>query len=453
LKSSKPEDLSRKADRIAGLFLNEGHAKEAEKYAKAAVKNYQQAAFLAAEKKRALERKLPEPKEQDLLKRYRETRATYLQTLGQAYYSRKNYGKAEKLLVEAWRDNPTTYRAARTLGLIRARQKRDAEALDLLVTAVLSGSRGPQESEQTLRELFARLHPGQDLNSYLDKAYETKFPLPVHTERYQPTPKRGNRVVLAEVFTGAGCPPCVAADLGFDLAMERFTREEVAVVMYHVHIPRPDPLTNDATEKRSKYYGVRGVPSYVLDGTLKMGGGSRDMTKGFWEQLQPAIEKRLETQGQASLRVQAEQVGGKVLVKAAVSDIPAEKDAKEKPEYRVQIALVEQRVRYTGENGIRFHPMVVRALAGDSHGGFAMEGQGGAFDAVFDVTAIVSDLKKHLDAQEARTDRKVSFSEKKHEIDSSRLGVVAFVEDAKSKTILQSAYVGLERPAVSRREE
>jgi hypothetical protein len=65
----------------------------------------------------------------------------------------------------------------------------------------------------------------------------------------------------------------------------------------------------------------------------------------------------------------------------------------------------------------------------------------------------VGDLKKHLDAQEARTDRKVSFSEKKHEIDSSRLGVVAFVEDAKSKTILQSAYVGLERPAVSRREE
>ena len=66
-------------------------------------------------------------------------------------------------------------------------------------------------------------------------------------EEYHPTEKRSDRLVLAEVFTGAGCPPCVGADLAFDAAMERYSPKDVAVVMYHEHVPRPDPMTNPDT--------------------------------------------------------------------------------------------------------------------------------------------------------------------------------------------------------------
>ncbi len=39
--------------------------------------------------------------------------------------------------------------------------------------------------------------------------------------RYDPEVE-SNRVVLAELFTGADCGPCVAADLAFDGLMERY---------------------------------------------------------------------------------------------------------------------------------------------------------------------------------------------------------------------------------------
>ena len=67
-------------------------------------------------------------------------------------------------------------------------------------------------------------------------------------------------MVLGEVFTGSGCPPCAAADVAFDAAMERYSRKDLAVVMYHVHVPRPDPMTTNETSARSKNYGVPAYP-------------------------------------------------------------------------------------------------------------------------------------------------------------------------------------------------
>ena len=56
----------------------------------------------------------------------------------------------------------------------------------------------------------------------LDTEYHKRFPNPVHVEAYKPTAARTDRVVLAEVFTGSGCPPCAGADIAFDAAMERY---------------------------------------------------------------------------------------------------------------------------------------------------------------------------------------------------------------------------------------
>jgi len=39
---------------------------------------------------------------------------------------------------------------------------------------------------------------------------------------------------------------------------------------------------------------------------------------------------------------------------------------------KLHIVLAEEKIRYTGENGIRFHPMVVRSIAGPEYGGFAV---------------------------------------------------------------------------------
>ena len=77
-------------------------------------------------------------------------------------------------------------------------------------------------SQEKLEALYVKLHkdakPGS-LEAMLDARYRKMFPT-LHVARYQPTPERSDRTVLAEIFTGSGCPPCVAADLAFDAMME-----------------------------------------------------------------------------------------------------------------------------------------------------------------------------------------------------------------------------------------
>ena len=67
-------------------------------------------------------------------------------------------------------------------------------------------------------------------------------------------------VVLGELFTGADCGPCLAADFAFDGLIEHYPDTELAVLEYHLHIPRPDPMTNAASLARKEYYGVNSTP-------------------------------------------------------------------------------------------------------------------------------------------------------------------------------------------------
>jgi hypothetical protein len=114
----------------------------------------------------------------------------------------------------------------------------------------------------------------------------------------------------------------------------------------------------------------------------------------------------------------------------------------------VQILLVEKEIRYLGENGIRFHPMVVRALGGEAGEGYAIDAGGkGTFEASFDLDAISKDIKKQLDEYEAKGHRGESFqfTAKKYQIDRDNLAVVAFVQDNKTRHVLQAGYVDLGR--------
>src|SRR5581483_5361271 len=47
---------------------------------------------------------------------------------------------------------------------------------------------------------------------------------------------KSDRAVLVELFTGAQCPPCVAADLGFDALQKTYGPSEVVRLQYHLHV-------------------------------------------------------------------------------------------------------------------------------------------------------------------------------------------------------------------------
>ena len=215
---------------------------------------------------------------------------------------------------------------------------------------------------------------------------------------------------------------------------------------YHVHIPLPDPMVNPATLKRQEFYSVRSSPSYAFDGEIDGGGGSAEMAKSIFDsRVEPKITKMLADRPEASIALKASSTGSTVKVSAKVSKVTSTSD-----KLRLQIALAEDSVTYSGENGERFHPMVVRSMALDptSAQGFALKpGKGGTFEYTFDVAKAVADAKAHLEDYETNTRKGAySFRQKKHEITGGFV-VVAFVQDEATKKILQSTLV---KPAVSK---
>lgn len=430
------------ANQIAIEFLDANKfLKEAEGWAKKSVADIQQAKYIADLKAGYEKRKQKLPSDEELAKRYRESRASRVATLGRIEVARGQSARGQKLLEEAWAANPSLVVVGATLGELAYKAGNDTKAMEFLVPAKLSG-RATESASAALDAVYKKQHGGASdgFDAMLDAQYKKLYPNPVKVEEYHDTGKRSDRLVLAEVFTGSGCPPCVGADLAFDAAMERFSRKDLAVVMYHEHVPRPDPMTNPDTTARSKYYDVHGVPSYAIDGKmLGGGGGARDFAKNVYERVVPPIETDLELPAEAKLTAHASVSGNVVKVTGSVDGVKPESE-----DLKVQVLLVEREVRYTGENGIRFHPMVVRAIG--------EEKAEGSFSRTFNLEEVSAGLKKHLDEYEAGGHRGESFKfiEKKYAIDQKNLAVVVMVQDMKTKHILQSALVDLSTGGGSR---
>lgn len=384
--------------------------------------------------------------EEEIIKSSKQRRAPYQASLGRIYLKQGKLSQAEKYLKQAQANDPRSGVVALGLAELAEKKKDDKLALDSYVTALALGGRLPDDTRQKAEALFSKAHNSstKGFEELIDAKYNKLNAPPFTVAHYTPSPKRSNRLVLGEVFTGAACGPCVAADLAFDLMMERYKRDDFIVLMYHLHIPGPDPMTNPATVARGKFYTVQGVPSYAVDGNMpSAGGGSRDNTKYVYDRVNPMVEKRLELAADAELKLEAVLEGNVIKTRALLDKFKGEA-----ANLKLQIVLAEEKIRYSGENGIRFHPMVVRSIAGEKAGGFTVAAQGATkADWSFDVPSIATEHKKYLDEYEAKPERgdPFKFREKKHEIDTNNLTVVAFVQDEKTKAILQTATVKIKR--------
>ena len=440
--ASRGSTATRIADQLAagGLLLQ-----DAESYARRGVKALRQNVWMAEQREAYAKQKQKIPPPEEFAKDFAEARAARIGTLGRVEMKLGRTALARKLLEESYAVTPSDAKVAAALGELAAKSGDDAKAMEYLISARLTG-RAPDAANQAFETLYKKGHNGSldGLEVMLDTAYYKRFPNPIHVDAYKATEKRSDRMVLAEVFTGSGCPPCAGADVAFDAAMERYSRQDLAVVMYHEHIPRPDPMTTTGTTARYKSYGENGVPAFAIDGKKTVGGGSRDMAQEVFERFQKDLEADLETAAEARVKIDAVLHGGTVTVAAAVDNVKSEsKDLK------VWILLVEKEIRHLGENGIRFHPMVVRAFGGEKGEGYKIEANGkGTFDASFDLEAIGKDIRKQLDAYEAKGHRgePFKFSAKKDQVNRADLAVVVFVQDDKTRHVLQAGYVDLGTP-------
>jgi len=421
---------------VADTLADNGVAlSQAEELARKALDQLTEKKFIEEQTKNYRKSKEKTPDEAKLKQDYRSQRARFVATLGKTYVKEGKLEEGERLLKEAYEMRPTLSSVAAELGKLAAKAGKEDAAFDYLVQARLTGVLKP-EDQKGLENLYRKKHEDRldGLDDLLDETYRKKFPEPIHVEAYKAEASRSDRLVLAEIFTGSGCPPCVGADLAMDAAMERYPRQDLAVLMFHQHVPRPDPMANPASVKRASFYDVQGVPTLAIDGKKTVGGSDRAGTRRVYDRINPDIEKELRLPAAAHVTVAARMEDGTVKVHVTVDGI---KD--ESKDLKLQIALVEQHLRYGGESGIRFHPMVVRATAP----GFAISEESAAFDYTFDVARISSDLKDYLNEYEVKNDRfgKITFVEKKDAINSADLAVVAFVQDDKTRKVLQAAYV------------
>lgn len=258
-----------------------------------------------------------------------------------------------------------------------------------------------------------------------DAKLEAKWrELPYHPGRFMPGTDWKGKAVLAEIFTGSECSPCVAADLGFDGLIEAFDPRYLAVLEYHLPIPGPDPLMNPATRKRQEYYGVSSTPTPFFDGERKFpGGGGKARAEEKFQEYRGEVGARVYGAPPVALKAAAVRRGGAVTVDCAFDPVI--------PGTAYNIALVEKEVRYRGSNGIVFHKMVVRDL-------LTLDPSGKAARATFDLAASESRAAGHL--EDFEKERAFRFKDKKFAIDPARLAIVFFVQDAETKKILNSVY-------------
>ena len=100
-----------------------------------------------------------------------------------------------------------------------------------------------------------------------------------------------DRVVLLELFTGAECGPCIAADQATDALDEELDSSELLVLQYHLHIPAPDPLATPDSVMRARYYDVRSTPSTFFNGrAFARSGGPSDHTLKKYNQYHRVVE-------------------------------------------------------------------------------------------------------------------------------------------------------------------
>lgn len=276
------------------------------------------------------------------------------------------------------------------------------------------------------------------LDEILDKEYLANVP------SFKGTPFSGRenkseRVVVMELFTGAQCPPCVAADVAFDVLQRTYKPSELVLVQYHLHIPGPDPMTNTDTEARWQYYikaypgKVGGVPTALFNGGPPVvGGGPMGTAETRYNGYRNLINPLLEKTSDAKLTAKAARTQNQIAINVEVANLdnPGQNS-------KLRLALVEESVRYPGGNKIRFHHQVVRAMPGGA-AGTALTDK----NSKHSFTVNLSELRTNLDDYLTKfASEKRPFSPDLRPLDLGHLRLIAFVQDDATHEILQATQV------------
>lgn len=272
-----------------------------------------------------------------------------------------------------------------------------------------------------------------------DYAEYAKTSPPFKPEPFAGRKAKSDRAVLVEVFTGAECPPCAAVDLAFDGLMKSYKLGEAVLLQYHCHIPAPDPLTSPDAEERMKYYGeqITGAPTTFIGGKLgQPGGGPAAASEKKYKAFRTQIDEGLEKPAGAKLALTlAKGEKGGLTAKANVTDLDTPGD-----KVMLRFALAEERVRYAGGNGIRYHHMVVRAMPGGAKG-VPLTKKSQEQTVTIDPDELKAVLAKYMDDF---TKAEGPFPRADRPLGLKNLKLVAFIQNDETKEVLTATQIDLD---------
>ena len=244
---------------------------------------------------------------------------------------------------------------------------------------------------------------------------------------------KSDRVVVVELFTNAQQPGSVATDSAFNALLTTYKPSEVVLLQYHLNVPGPDPLTNQETEVRAKFYETsRTTPSLFFNGgKMMIGPGSITESQDRYDQINEALAEMLEKPTKLKLTVVATRKGSKIDIKADVADLQ-----ETGPDVRLRVALVEDEVEYTGANKLTKHMQVVRHFPNGA-AGTAMKAKTSTESFTVDLDVVRKNLKAFLD----KTNETQPFPTKDRPLDLKKLRVVAFVQNDETGEVLNAVQV------------
>ena len=310
-----------------------------------------------------------------------------------------------------------------TLGETLQALGRNKDALEAYLEAAVMGHR---DAAANAKALYAKINGS-------DKGFDNELDLRRARRPFQPPPFKApenwkGKAVLAEVFTGSECGPCVAATFAFDALEKNYPKQYLAVLKYHLPVPLYDPMINPSTKQRQEFYGkvITGTPTAIIDGVVSPRvGGDRQGASISFNNAKKEIDTALEAAAEVTVSASASLSGDVVTVDCVFSK------AIEGADYNV--ALVQTEEEFKGGNGIIQHNMVVRDF------------KSVAPSLNVGVTFNIAESEKAADAfitewsKTTNSERNKQLSKtRRNKMDRSKLKAVVFVQDKKTKQVYNS---------------
>lgn len=288
---------------------------------------------------------------------------------------------------------------------------------------------------ERVAQLWKKKHGDTNgLDSFLKESY-IKSLQKFHKKHSKPEQPAGGRVSLIELFTGTSCPPCIAADVTTGEIQAAYPPQEVIVIQYHQHIPRPDPFANEDAKQRFAYYDAVGTPDTYLNGVaVPQLAGGLDAVERWFNTLNQALEPLVAQSSDLRIEMSAQANKGNIALAASVSGLEKIPET-----YKLRLALVEDEIDYIASNGIRLHEHVMRVMPGGPDGVAPKEGK-----LAYQESLSLGALKRRLSdgLEKVEEERQMSFVVKPLALE--KLHLVGFVQNDKTKEVLQAAMIPVE---------